>query len=295
MFILSKEAYYTDPLNLSNSKRCGQVIKSTFRPFTSRTSPLPTQLVPELLARFSSSEAYRLYPDVSPFFQALHERRHPQTAIEEGGHWPWDLTVVGVITNSDDRVPSILSSLGLKVGARMVQKPEQMSQGNTQFQAVRNEDAANAIPMGSFSPRCFDGPTRTDEDINFTVLSYDVGAEKPNPQIFQAAKDMLRLTLQDDRALSRRDKCTTAPGVKESTDSFAFLHIGDDVQKDVIGAQKAGFQSILLDREGTYSQAFEESKKKILSVPLSDTGARTSHEMQVIQDLRDLRYWPIQR
>ncbi|KAI9762704.1 MAG: hypothetical protein M1840_001171 [Geoglossum simile] len=267
------------------------VIKSTFRPFTSTTSPLPTQLVPELLARFSSSNAYRLYPDVSSFFQALHKLRHYPGAMEEE-HWPWDLTVVGVITNSDDRVPSILSSLGLRVSARVVQRPEQIFLGSTQF---RNEDIANANPMESSAPRYLDAAARIDEDINFIVLSYDVGAEKPNPRIFRVAKDMLRLTLQDDATLRSRDRHAAAPGGKESTGGFTFLHVGDDVQKDVIGAQKAGLQSILLDRKGTYSQAFEESKRRILSVPLSGGDASTSHEMQVIQDLRDLRYWPIQR
>jgi len=168
-----------------------------------------------------------------------------------------------------------------------------MSQGNIQFQAVRNEDIANALPMGPSAPR-YSACTRADEDINFVVLSYDAGAEKPSPQIFQVAKDMLRSTLQADPTPNRRDKRATALGAAESMDGFTFLHIGDDVQKDVVGAQNAGFQSMLLDRAGTYSRAFEESRERILSVPLSDRGARTSHEMQVIQDLRDLRHWPIQ-
>ncbi|KAI9786664.1 MAG: hypothetical protein M1839_006215 [Geoglossum umbratile] len=217
--------------------------------------------------------------------------------MEEEELWPWDQTVVGVVTNSDDRVPSILSSLGLTVGARTVRRPEQMSQENTRFQPARSEDIADIIPTGSLALRHLDTSARTGEDIHFVILSYDVGDEKPNSRIFQAAKDMLGFTLQDDNgshqdiALGTTGGEAATPGIEESTDDFVLLHIGDDVQKDVIGAQKAGFQSILLDREGRYSQTFEESKNRILSVPIRDGDASTSHEMQVIQDLRDLRYW----
>lgn len=209
--------------------------------------------------------------------------------------------MVGVVTNSDDRVPPILSSLGLSVGARMLPVSEQLSQDNMQFQPAQSEGIADTTPVVLSAPRYLDPSTRIDEDIRFVVLSYDAGAEKPDPRIFQAAKDMLKLTLQGedgscpDITLNSRGRIA-ASEIKESADGFTLLHIGDDVQKDVVGAQKAGFHGILLDREGTYSQAFEESGTKILSVPLSDRDPSTSHEMQVIQDLRDLRYWsPIQR
>ena len=68
--------------------------------------------------------------------------------------------IVGVITNSDDRVPSILSSFGLQVGPSR---------------------------YGENSPASF----KAEDDINFVITSYDVGCEKPDPGIFDATKQML--------------------------------------------------------------------------------------------------------
>ncbi|KAH0553038.1 hypothetical protein GP486_006766 [Trichoglossum hirsutum] len=268
------------------------IIKSTFSPFISKANPLPVQLVPELLARFSSSEGYRLYPDVLPFFQTVRQSRR-LSAIGKEGSWPWDLTMIGVVTNSDDRVPSILSSLGLTVGDRRAGMAEQVFRDGAQFQAARGGHTINVTPASLPTWRHSD---QLDKDIHFVVLSYDVGAEKPDPQIFRAAKDMLEFTLRGGNG----GQPGTIPGRKEewpvtsesaNTGDFTFLHIGDDVEKDVIGAQKAGFHSVLLDREGKYSRAFERSENKILSVPLGEGGSSASHEMQVIQDLRDLPYW----
>ena len=101
--------------------------------------------------------------------------------------------IVGVITNSDDRVPSILSSFGLQVGL--------WRHGNGSRASLKAED-----------------------DIDFVMLSYDVGFEKPDPKIFDATKQML-------------------PGQER------FLHVGDDLQKDYLGATRAGWEGILLDRQ----------------------------------------------
>lgn len=106
--------------------------------------------------------------------------------------------IVGVITNSDDRVPSILSSFGLKVGL------------------CRHGNNAQA-------------PFEAEDDINFVMLSYDVGFEKPRSEIFDATKQMV---LFQER----------------------FLHIGDDLQNDYYAAIRAGWEGLLLDREAKNSQ-----------------------------------------
>lgn len=69
--------------------------------------------------------------------------------------------------------------------------------------------------------------------ISFTVLSYDVGAEKPSREIFDAARTI---------ALGYS-------GWEESETDF--VHVGDDFEKDVKGARQAGWDAILLDRDGT--------------------------------------------
>ena len=65
------------------------------------------------------------------------------------------------------------------------------------------------------------------EDISFVAMNYDVGIKKPEQGIFNAAK---RLS-----------------GVASDADA-AFVHVGDSYDEDIMGAQRAGWKGILLDR-----------------------------------------------
>ena len=156
-------------------------------------------MVPQLLHRFSSSEGYALYPDVLPFFQYLRRKKQEDPVTGFG-------TTVGVITNSDDRVSSILISLGLSV------RPFKL--GGMQWDTTH-----------------INASEREAEDINFVALSYDIGFEKPDPRIFQAVRDLIKQVKDED---------------------CEYLHVGDDLEKDISGAKAAGWGSLLLDREGKY-------------------------------------------
>lgn len=158
-------------------------------------------MVQELLHRYSTSEGYDIYPDVLPFFKQLRNTR------SETSQWPFKNTVVGIITNSDDRVPGILDSFGLKIGPRRLGQADQRSEKAT-----------------------------LEDDISFVVLSYDVGVEKPERKMFDAATDMLLRTLE---------------GYEQNlkADSFERLYVGDELEKDYNGAQAAGWNAILLDRQ----------------------------------------------
>ena len=118
--------------------------------------------MPDLLTRFSSSEGYRLYPDVLPFFRSLREATGYLHTYRS------DIKI-GVLTNSDDRVPQILSSLGLSVG------PWRYGTGLSNQQR----------PSGNY------------HDIDFVALSYDIGFSKPDPQIFEATKKMAQQATKD--------------------------------------------------------------------------------------------------
>ncbi|CAD6570683.1 MAG: hypothetical protein ASARMPREDX12_003811 [Alectoria sarmentosa] len=130
------------------------IIDATFLPFSSEKD-LPENLVPDLLARFSSAAGYTLYPDVLPFFKSLR-----QIKASSNGESAWSKPIVGIITNSDDRVPSILSNFGLQVGLRRY---------GYEFQAS----------------------VKAEDDIDFVTMSYDVGFQKPGSEIFDAAKQMV--------------------------------------------------------------------------------------------------------
>lgn len=113
-------------------------------------------------------------------------------------------------------MPSILSSFGLQVGL--------WRHGNGSQASFKAED-----------------------DINFLILSYDVGFEKPDSRIFDATKQLI-------------------PGQER------FLHIGDDLQKDYYAAKRAGWEGLLLDREAKTIQENVEAVPRI-----TDLQELTSH------------------
>lgn len=111
----------------------------------------------------------------------------------------------GIITNSDHRVPSVLSDLGLHVGPRRY---------GTNTCALDLEDSSQV-------------------NINFVVMSYDVGFEKPDRRIFDIA-----------RQLGSKGQLIEPYEIEP----YECLHVGDHIQQDFLGAQAAGWNSLLLNR-----------------------------------------------
>ncbi|KAK3061980.1 hypothetical protein LTS18_005053 [Coniosporium uncinatum] len=222
-----------------------KVITQTFTPFLSHGNILPDQLIPDLLRRFSSTEGYSIYPDVLPFFHQLRQVRERTKDQEEDSisKWPWNRTILGIVTNSDDRVPDVLSSLGLSVG------PRRVCTAAKRHVSVHEGD-----------------------DVNFVVLSYDAGCEKPDRRIFEAAEEMLVECVEDDE------------GVVAS--EFEKLYVGDDLEKDVLGAEDAGWNAALLDRKGQYAEAFHNKSQG----ETVDSGHK-DRKIDVVNDLHQLAYW----
>lgn len=113
--------------------------------------------------------------------------------------------VIGVITNSDNRTADILSSFGLRVNP--LHYGDKLSRNN-------------------FDPGRF--------DVDFTVLSYDVGCEKPDGKIFAAAEEMVASILQEQNS---------------ELEDWRKVYVGDEYDKDVVGATNAGWHAVLIDRE----------------------------------------------
>lgn len=122
--------------------------------------------------------------------------------------------VVGVITNSDDRVPFILESLGLSVSWLRYNN----------LRASRAQDRA----------------LRGAHDVDFVIMSYDVGHEKPDNRIFGAAEGILEAILPIEDGFE---------GMKSALDEWDKVYIGDEYAKDVVGAVNAGWNAVLIDRE----------------------------------------------
>lgn len=115
-----------------------------------------------------------------------------------------------MITNSDDRTADILTSLGVRVNP--------LHYGDKPQPTHRNADSESQY------------------DIDFTVLSYDVGVEKPDSRIFAAAEETLQSLLHAGKQ-------------RFEADEWSKVYVGDEHAKDVVGATQAGWRAVLVDRE----------------------------------------------
>jgi FMN phosphatase YigB (HAD superfamily) len=219
---------------------------------------IPVSLGSTLFRHFSSRDAYALYPDVLPFFQMMRKLR------EKFSDPKGPIILVGVVTNSDNRVRAILTSLGLHVG------PEwQPSFDTTTYSGMKNELLADLEDVKSRrrearrEGRKFEGSPasgralnwyKSTDDINYLVTSYAVGHEKPKPEIFAAA-DMFAVNFPMSRLeqSSPDGFLTKEPfkAVKVIYKGFGLtrIHVGDDFEKDYQGAKDSDRQALHLCRD----------------------------------------------
>jgi putative hydrolase of the HAD superfamily len=199
------------------------VIKATFANSLDKPDlQLPAGLVDRLIDTFASKEGYLLYEDVQPFFDQLRRYKTHQSGF--------DCVVTGIISNSDDRVSTVLRSLGLLVGRTRADedRPSTLLLGF--------EEAASKDPQdrGFYS-----------DDLNMVITSYEAGQEKPNRLIYDVA------ARQVNRLLS------TYKWTKHDMHNIDWtrVHVGDDFTKDYQGATDAGWHGILLDRDNTFTDS----------------------------------------
>jgi hypothetical protein len=154
-----------------------------------------------------------LFPDVS-YLQSLSTTPQRQKDAKQR-------LVIGVITNSDDRVPDVLSSLGLRVNGLRYNSDTKMMVEESEQQ--EGEGA---------------------KDIDFCIMSYDVGVEKPGREIFDAAISTLSSMLDSE-------------GNSHEENDWEKVYVGDEVGKDAKGAVLAGWDAVLLDRGAEVDAAYE--------------------------------------
>lgn len=124
--------------------------------------------------------------------------------------WRREGVTVGVVTNSDDRVPGVLEGLGVRVGRGRwpLASPPFMEDGKGE--GGRREEGA--------------------DQIDLCCMSYDVGAAKPDRRIFEAAEEMAR------------ELSSLGTG-----EDLLRVYVGDELEKDVKGALGAGWNAVLLE------------------------------------------------
>lgn len=213
----------------------GDVIRGSFTKLikgdaTGDQVELPEGMVERLLDRFAGRDGYALYEDVMPFFERLKRLKL------DAGVGIFDRIVVGVISNSDDRVPAVLKSLGLTVGdVRADQERSSMDLPGFEERTRMDEDAKGLSSALSSSSETIE-PVN---DIDMVITSYEAGEEKPQRLIFDVAK----------RQAQRMVASMHAQPESISFDQWICVHVGDDYKKDYRGAIDAGWDSFFLARE----------------------------------------------
>lgn len=227
-----------------------QVIHNTFTPLSKDGQALPTDLAPKLLHRFASKEGYDVERGLVSTLRTLKQ----QQGSPDGRRF--DKIVIGVVTNSDDRVPGILSSFGLNVSP--------MRYG-TQI------DDTAAL-------------SRTDYDIDFHCMSYDVGVEKPDKKIFDSAEHTLPQVLA---AQTGKSLAETEADIE--TCFWAKVYVGDEYGKDGVGARDAGWEPVLLDTDGAFGDLLP--KLPVTNDRKTRFFSFVGHDVAKVASIRELVKW----
>ena len=233
---------------------------------------IPDTLIESLIDRFAGSKGYRLYDDVLPFFErmkhlksnaaqpansAVNNSNSDTTNINSNGAMNssammvFDRVIVGIISNSDDRVPGILKSLGLNVGD--VRSDQGMSSMELRgFEERRNYD------MKEKSNQVLDSSERDNtrnpemNDIDLIITSYEAGEEKPSRAIFDIAKNQAY-------KLSGRE--SNERGYDFDTGEWVYVHVGDSYDKDYKAAINAGWKGYHVIRKNDPSEEGDGERK----------------------------------
>jgi FMN phosphatase YigB (HAD superfamily) len=196
------------------------LITNTLTPLLPETMPhLPYALPDELYTHFSTSAAYTLFPDVMPFLSLIG------TSSYSASHWAPRRTMLGVVSNSDPRVRDILSSFHPPIPFTPSMFPPRYT------------------PHSRHTHHSF-GPAH----FSFAALSYETGFEKPDPRAFDRALRLAQKSLDTLHPVARLTR-TGSEMLQDVRNEFHCLHVGDDVNKDVLAALGAGWDVVLIDRK----------------------------------------------
>ncbi|KAJ9608611.1 hypothetical protein H2200_006382 [Cladophialophora chaetospira] len=214
-------------------------------------STLPPNLGSALYKHFSSGAAYEPFPDVKPFLRSIRALKR-QFRSSDG---PMILT--GVVTNSDPRVKAILQNMGFQVGPTRIPSYQDIPKflmgdmGNPVFRTMYH-DYYNL-----------------NNDFDIVGTSYEAGREKPDRWIWAHTELLCKpasvsrgeQNVEKTQSL-RKDAASTLQAIKYRIDDSKkmCIHIGDDYEKDYLGAQKVGWDALLLAREDRLDQLGDDVK-----------------------------------
>ncbi|KAK9375823.1 uncharacterized protein V1513DRAFT_457533 [Lipomyces chichibuensis] len=196
--------------------------------------------VNDLYEHFNSGRAYMLMPDITDFLDSIHR-----------------VMRVGILSNSDSRCRVVLRELGVLASQR-----DDLTMGQR--------------TVGDQHGKSGNGWVERDQDV---VLSCEVGVEKPDARMFEAAVEKLLGGAGATDPVSPEDEPFAV------AKSVRYWHVGDDVENDVLplvdssnALKLRAWGAVYLKRSGDYG--------------VSNAGGdvRLTHGGRVIEvtDLRDL-------
>jgi len=241
------------------------LINNTLTPLLPPSTPaltLPSGLANTLYDHFSTSAAYTLFPDVLPFLTALG------AAGQSASAWPPRRTMLGILSNSDPRVRSILASFEPSIPILPALFPP------------RATPASRRAPVPVFGPA----------HPAFAALSYETGMQKPDRRIFDRALRLAQGVLDSMHPVARLTR-TGSELLDDVRSEFHCLHVGDEIGKDAVAALGAGWDFVLLDREQE-----EGVGTRVIEVSVNGdgnengSGGRREVEITVVNSLLELRY-----
>jgi len=206
---------YGKATGLDPSRWWTEVIKQTIIPLLPEEQGVPHRLPQELYKRFSSREGYRIYDDVFDLLTIIG------TSFQ-ATNWPPRRTMLGIISNSDPRVYSILESFGIEIYPSLF-PPRYMPESIAQ--------------RPDFGPAHF----------AFASLSYAHGVAKPSTELYAWALRDAQRALDGLNNVARFTRSGNQLLDNINAD-FHHMHIGDDWDKDIVPALKQGFDAVLIDR-----------------------------------------------
>ncbi|PYH76504.1 putative haloacid dehalogenase-like hydrolase [Aspergillus uvarum CBS 121591] len=215
---------------------------------TPTDSTLPDGLVQHLLDRFACRDGYVLDANADAFFTRLRHLKSTKTRLG-----PFDRVVVGVVSNSDDRVPAVLESLGLRVGmCRADQDVSSTQLPGFEIRGPRDKGLVNCHKSDE-----------TVYDLDLVITSYEAGAEKPSPIIFEVARRQAMKLV----GASEEDRHGS-----DGRSNWTCVHVGDDYDKDYRAAIDAGWKAFYIPLEDVAKRPSQ--------------GSRTGSLLDVISELQ---------
>ncbi|KAK6345186.1 hypothetical protein TWF718_007112 [Orbilia javanica] len=240
-----------------------QLTIKTFTPLIPFPVPFPPTLAEELWNTFATNGPYTIFPGTIPFFWNMKDLKKLATRTRKGqADWKFRTITIGVVSNSDERVIDILSSLDVTAVHRVISRDgelEEIPRKSVKQESRRLTKALReAGAVGRQSSKILrqiaitkDEVIGRDQVVDFVATSCRLGAAKPQKEIFETAREAAR------RLVEKRF------GSREAKRGWEWYHVGDNSKEDVVGAYEAGGVGILFDpkKELGETEKFIEGSK----------------------------------